>query len=144
MKWFFLPFIPLLATVGNLMLLEQLSAFRLLGAATFNLFVLSLISLWWNYYFKLGVAKAEGLILSNALFIFSLAVSFTLLGAQVTTSGSCSTLISSGTSFSFRSKFAAYVQSIDLCRELGLLIVMLGVLTAYPSIRLFMHAKRHA
>ncbi len=67
MKWFFLPFIPLLAMVGNLMLLEQFYAFRLLGAAAFNLFVLSLISLWWNSYFKFGEAKAEGLILSHAL-----------------------------------------------------------------------------
>ncbi|TXG99703.1 MAG: hypothetical protein E6R09_09855 [Rhodocyclaceae bacterium] len=142
MRWFFLPFIPLLAIVGNVMLLEQVSLIRVLGAVVFNAFVFSLGSLWWCSYFKSGEAKAKGLILSHALLIFSLASFFVLIGAEVTTSGNCSALISSSRPSSFRNQLVGYTQSFGLCRELGLVVVAFGLFLAYPSFRLFTSLRR--
>jgi len=136
MRWFFLPFLVLLAIVGNLILFDDLSTIKVLGIVVFNILVSSLCSFWWCSYFKVGQAKARGLILSHALFMLSLGLGFFLVGAEVTISDNCDILVSNRESSSF-SLLAKYAQSFGLCREMGVLVVLLGSFLVYPSILLF-------
>jgi uncharacterized membrane protein (UPF0136 family) len=39
-------------------------------------------------------------------------------------------------------EFATYMQSMGYCQELGIGIAILGILIAYPSVRLFWEANR--
>lgn len=144
MKWFFLPFIPLLAFVGNLALLSELTLHRVLGAVPFNLFVLSLASLWWHAYFARSTIRSPRLVVSHAVFMLSASMAIALVGVNIMLSDSCRVVLSSRGSRSLISSLAQYAESSGYCRELGVLFAILGAFLAYPSLRLLSSLRRFA
>jgi hypothetical protein len=142
MKWFFLPFIPLLGIAGNLALLSEPTAFRLLGAIPFNLFVLSLASIWWHTYFQPATLSSRALTATHAALFLSVGMAIALTGVNITLSESCSPLITSDRSRGFISSTARLIEAIGYCRQLGVALALLGVILAYPSVRLVYSLRR--
>lgn len=142
MKWFFLVFIALLATIGNATIFELLSVGRLIGGIAFNLFILSLLAFWWSSYFSGDYAKARGLVVGHALLMLSAGIALAVIGANAAFADSCKDFISSSKPHSLRNQSATYIQSVGNCRELGFGVVLLGLIMAYPSIRLFFSITR--
>jgi hypothetical protein len=137
MKWFFLICLALLAIVGNSAIFESFSLLRASGGVAFNVFVLSLFLIWWASYFSGGSTKARSLVIGHALFVLSAGCGLALSGAGAVFAESCESFISATKPNSFRNQFVSYVQSVGYCRELGLGVLLLGLVVAYPSLRLF-------
>lgn len=144
MRWFFLPFIPLLAVLGNAVLLEHVTVLKLLGVIAFNIFVLSLCFVWWYSYFREGWARERGLALGAGLLSLSLGGAFVLIGTDVVASSDYSSLLSSSRPNGFRNQLVRYADSLSLCPELGLVVVGIGLLLMYPSLRLFVALARRS
>ena len=144
MKWFFLSFFPLLAVVGNAVLLSEVTVLRALGVGAFNLFIASLASAWWHAYYATSHRRAQGLIISHAIFMLSLGLAVALVGAGLAVSGSCEALISSSHLPSLRSRLASQAQALGYCRPVGFALVALGIVLALPSVRLFTDLRRGA
>lgn len=142
MKWFFLPFIPLLGIAGNLALLSEPTTFRILGTIPFNLFVVSLASIWWHAYFEPATLSSRALTATHAALCLSVGMAITLIGANVALSESCSSLINSTRTRDLISSAGRLIEAMGYCRELGGLLALLGVILAYPSLRLFYSLRR--
>lgn len=137
MRWIFLAFIALLAVVGNAAIFERLSMGRVIGSIAFNLFIASLLLVWWASYFATTGTKGRLLVIGHALIMLSAGFGLMVLGTNVFLSGSCEIFLSSRKPEGLRSQLMAFIQSQGYCSELGLGIAMLGLIMAYPSIRLF-------
>lgn len=144
MRSFFLLFIAVLAAIGNLAIFEQLSPARLIGGLAFNVFVVALLLIWRFAYFATGASRARGLVFAHAAFMLAAGLGFGAIGGNVFSSGSCSSLVSTSSPNGFRNQVVAYLQSLGYCKELGLVLVLFGVLFAYPSIRLFVDIIRRS
>ncbi len=137
MRWFFLPFIPLLALVGNLIAFSSdLSPLRLAMAVAFNIFVVSLSTAWWHAYFTFGARRSRGLLVGHALLMLSLAMTIFSIGVYALATGDCSVIGSASRPDRLGSMAATYAQSYGLCRPLGILVGAFGAALALPSIRL--------
>jgi hypothetical protein len=144
MKWFFLAFIALLAVTGNAAIFESFSLGRAIGGIAFNLFILSLLVIWWASYFSGTQAKARLLVIGHATIMLAAGIGITLIGTNVALANSCESLIFSDKPNGFLSQFATYLQSRGYCRELGFGVVLFGFFMAYPSIRLFVSITRRS
>lgn len=139
MKWIVLAFLALLAIGGNAAIFESLSLDRAIGGITFNLFILSLVTIWWASYFSGAQAKARLLVVGHACIMLAAGVGIVLIGAHVALSNSCESLIFGRKPHGFLSQFATYLELRGYCRELGFGVVLFGLFMAYPSIRLFVN-----
>lgn len=144
MKWFFLAFIALLAVIGNVAIFENLSLGRAIGGIAFNLFILSLLVIWWSSYFSSAIAKARALVVGHALLMLAAGIGIAHVGANTALANSCESLIFGNKPNGLLNQFATYVQSLGYCREFGLGVVFFGLLMAYPSIRLFVGITRRS
>lgn len=144
MRYFFLVFIALLTAIGNAAIFESFALGRAIGGIAFNLFILSLLVIWWSSYFSGAFAKARGLVVGHALLMLSAGIGFAVIGANAALANSCESFISSNRSQGLSSQFATYVQSLGYCRELGFGAALLGLFVAYPSIRLFVGITRRS
>jgi len=142
MRWIFLLFAALLGAIGNAAIFESVSLVRVVGGIAFNLFMLSLLVIWWFSYFSGAFAKTRGLVVGHALLMLSAGIGLVDLGASAALSGSCDSFISSSKPYGLRSQFAINIQSLGYCREFGFGVVLLGLLIASPSIRLFLGITR--
>lgn len=144
MRWFFLVFIAILAALGNAAIFESLSLGSAVGGIAFNLFILSLLVIWWFSYFSGAFAKARGLVVGHALLMLSAGIGLFVLGANAALSGNCESFISSNKLHGMSSQFATYIQSLGYCREFCLGVSLFGLFMAYPSIRLFVGITRRS
>lgn len=144
MKWFFLAFITTLAVTGNAAIFESLSLDSAIGSIAFNLFIISLVVIWWASYFSGAQAKARLLVLGHATLMLAAGIGISLIGTSVALANSCESLIFGNKPNGFLSLFATYLQSLGYCRELGFGIVLPGLFMAYPSIRLFIDITRRS
>ncbi|MFB2862707.1 hypothetical protein [Aeromonas sp. MdU4] len=137
MRWFFLLFIMLLVVTGNAVIFDSSSSTRVIDWIAFNLFPLSMILFWFGFYFSDGVKRAQLFVVGHALLVFSAGAGFVLIGTNIVLADSCEIVTFSGRTSGILWEFASYMQSIGYCRELGAGIVILGVVIAYPSARIF-------
>ena len=137
MRWVFLPFILLLAYIGYAALLREPTLPHVLGAVPFYIFILSLFGFWWFSYFAEGARAYRGRVISHAILMLALGLFICFGGGHLVSTGGCEVLISSSPHPGFTSRVASFVQSAGYCRELGLLLLALGVFMAAPSARLF-------
>lgn len=137
MKWFFLAFIALLAVTGNAAIFESHSLGRAIGCIAFNLFILSLVVIWWASYFSGTQARARLLVIGHATIMLAAGIGIALNGASVALANSCESLMFGNKPNGLLSKFVTDLQSLGYCRELGFAFVIFGLFLAYPSIRLF-------
>ncbi len=144
MKWFFLAFIALLAVIGNVAIFESLSLGRAIGGIAFNLFILSLLVIWWSSYFSGALAKAGFIVVGHALLMLAAGIGIALIGTNAVLASSCESLIFGTRPHGLLSQFATYLQTLGYCREFGFGIVLFGLFMAYPSIRLFLGITRRS
>lgn len=137
MKWIFLAFIALLAMMGNAAIFERLSLSRAIGGIAFNLFIFSLLAIWWASYFSGAQAKARLFVVGHASLMLAAGIGMALIGTHMAFSDSCESLIFGYKPNALPSQLATYLQSRGYCRELGFGVFLLGLFIAYPSIRLF-------
>jgi len=142
MRWIFLFFAALLAAIGNAAIFESVSLARVVGGVAFNLFMLSLLVIWWFSYCSGAFEKTRGLVVGHALLMLSAGIGLVDLGASAALSDSCGSFISSSKPYGLRSQFVIYIQSLSYCREFGFGVVLLGLLIASPSIRLLLDITR--
>jgi hypothetical protein len=141
MRWFFLIFIVLLAVLGNAIVFTNLSWQSVLGAIAFNTFAVSMLTFWWASYFSNTEARARCRIVGHALLMLAAGMFLAIKGASAVLASHCSGV------FSYEGKkttlqFAAYLDSLGLCHELGIVLIVIGVWLAYPSVRLFIGIAR--
>lgn len=141
MRWFFLIFIMLLAGFGNEVIFVNLSWQSVSGAIAFNTFALSLLTFWWASYFSTTEARARRLIIGHALLMLAAGMFLAIKGVSAVLASHCSDV------FSYEGKkttlhFAAYLDSLGLCQELGIVLIVIGLWLAYPSVRLFIGIAR--
>lgn len=145
MRWFFLTFVFLLAWLGNAAIFETFSSARAVAGIAFNIFILSLLVIWWSAYFLTSPRRQRSLVVGHALLMLSAGIALVGAGAEALLAGSCEGFISSGErSNRIRSQVANYVQNLGYCRELGIGVALLGLFLAYPSIRLFVGITRRS
>lgn len=144
MKWFFLTFIALLAITGNAAIFDSLSLARAIGVLAFNLFILSLLLVWWASYFSDIHAKARLLVVGHATLMLAAGIGIAAIGINGVLANSCGSLIFSNKPNGFLSQSATYLQSLGYCRELGFGVFLVGLLLAYPSVRLFVAITRRS
>ena len=144
MKWFFLSFIALLAALGNIAIFESLSLTRAIVGIAFNLFLLSLLVIWWSSYFSGGLPKARNLVVGHALLMLAAGIGMAVIGVNTALANSCESLMSGNKPHGLLSQFATYVQSLGHCRVFGSVVVLFGLFMAYPSIRLFVGITRRS
>lgn len=142
MKWFFLAFMMLLTVVGNTIFIDQWSWRQVMAGIAFNLCMISLLVIWWSAYFRAGVAKARGQVIGHAIMMLGMGIAMATWGADIVMTNSCDSLISDARSRNYLSQIAEYVRPTGYCRELGIGMILLGLLLAYPSIRLFFGLSR--
>lgn len=141
MRWFFLIFIMLLAGFGNVVIFVNLSWQSVAGAIAFNTFALSLLTFWWASYFSNTEARARRLFIGHALLMLAAGMYLAIKGANAVLASHCSGV------FPYEGKrttphFAAYLDSLGLCHELGIVLIVIGLWLAYPSVRLFIGIAR--
>ena len=141
MRWFFLLFVLGLAAVGNVVIFERLSSIRLVSGLTFNLFVASLIIVWWFSYFSAGLPRARGLVIGHAILSLAVGIGLACLGVSVALPGECDGLLVGRRPDGLLNQFVSYIQSLGHCRELGIFVVLVGLIVAYPSARLFINLR---
>lgn len=144
MKLLFLAFIALLAVVGNFAIFESFSVGRAIGGTAFNLFVLSLLVIWWSSYVSGTQARARLFVIGHAFLTLAAGIGLTLVGASVALSNSCDTLTFGHKPHALLGQLATYLQSHGYCREFGFGIVLLGLSIAYPSARLCVGIARRS
>ena len=142
MRWFFLTFIALLAAIGNAAIFESGSIGRMAGGVAFNLFIVSLLVIWWSAYFSSVSAKVHRLVIGHALLMLSAGIGLSIVGVNSALAGSCEGFMSSNKSHSLKNQWIAYVQAQGYCSELAIGIALLGILLALPSFRLFIGMMR--
>lgn len=141
MRWFFLLFIMLLVVAGNTVILDSSSSTRVIDCIVFNLFPLSLVLFWFGIYFSDGDKRAQLFVIGHALLVFSAGAGFVLIGTNIVLADSCEIVTFSGRTSGLLWRFLNYMQSIGYCRELGIGIVVFGIVIAYPTARLFWNLK---
>jgi len=135
MKWFFFFFLILFAIVGNIALLDKISLIRILGVGVFNLFVISLFGLWWQSYFRQKEIRAKEPFATMILLVAGL--SLVLIGIQQTIANSCEVLISHSRPHGLNNVIVEAIESMGYCRELGLVLIILGLYCSARSIKMF-------
>lgn len=145
MRWFFLIFVLLLAWLGNVAIFESFSWARAVAGVAFNIFISSLLVIWWSAYFLVAPRRQRILVVGHALLMFAVGIALVGAGADAFLAGSCEVFMSSDQkSNRIRSQVASYFHSLGYCSELGIGVALFGLFLAYPSIRLFVGKKRRS
>lgn len=90
MRWFFLAFLLLVGSVGNLIGLDGFSPGRLPGLAFFNVFALTLLWIWWHAYFADGSRQQRGVDQGLRLLVILGGVFLLKMGVDALWSDDCS------------------------------------------------------
>ena len=142
MRWFFLGFVVLLALAGNAAIFESYSLLRAGGGLAFNLFIASLLVVWWSAYFAGESRRGPGLVLGHALLTLASGFGLALLGSTVIASNSCEELMRERSPNGLQNQVFSYINSIGYCSEVGYAVLALGMWLSYPSLRLFVGLAR--
>lgn len=140
MRWFFLFFLMLLAIVGNMAILDKISLIRILSLGVFNLFVISLLGIWWQAYFRQKEIGAKEPFAAMILLVAGL--SLMLIGVQQAIANNCEILISQSRPHGLRNIIVQTIESTGYCRELGFVIVILGLYMSARSIKMITFKKK--
>jgi hypothetical protein len=142
MRWLFLIFLLLLAWVGNAAVFDGFSVRRAVAGVAFNVFLSSLLVIWWGAYFVKPPRRQRCLTFGHALLTCALGVGLMGFGADAFFTGSCAGFTSSGQSNRTSIQVAAYIQNLGYCSELGIGIALLGVFFVYSSMGFFFGTTR--
>lgn len=142
MRWFFLGFVVLLALAGNAAIFESYSLLRAGGGLAFNLFIASLLVVWWSAYFAEEPRRGTGLVFGHALLTLASGFGLALLGGAVAASNSCEELMKERSPNGLQNQVLSYFSSIGYCSEVGYVVLALGLWLSYPSLRLFVGLAR--
>ena len=137
MRWFFLLFLLLFAFVGNFFVFEHFSVLRLAFGVATNMVVIALLLIWQAAYFLPGVQKARRQVVGHAWIMLAIAIAWMAIGVDIVLQNSCEYLLTGIKENSLKNQLLGYVVSGGYCAELGLLMIVLGSVVAWPSIRLF-------